>query len=107
MITIEDFKKLNIVVGTIENVEEIEGSEKLYKFTINIGTETRQVLGGLKPSYQPSELLGKQVIVLGNLEPRQLMGFESQGMILCASDESDKPVIITPEKPVANGSIIR
>ena len=118
MITNEDFKKLNIVVGTIENVEEIEGSEKLYKFIINIGlpphslmsgggAETRQILGGLKPSYQPSELLGKQVIVLENLEPRQLMGFESQGMILCASDELGKPVIIAPEKPVASGSIIR
>ena len=107
MITIEDFKKLNIMVGTVESVEEIEGSEKLYKFMINIGLETRQILGGLKLSYQPDELLGKQVLVLENLEPRQLMGLESQSMILCASDENNKPVIIAPEKQVANGSIIR
>ena len=107
MATIEDFKKLNIVVGTIESVEEIESSEKLYKFMINIGTETRQILGGLKPSYQPSELLGKQVIILENLEPRKMMGLESQGMILCTSDESGKPILIVPEKPVANGSTIR
>ena len=113
MITIDDFKKLNIVVGTVESVEEIEGSEKLYKFTINIGAETRQVLGGLKPSYAKEELLGKQVIVLANLEPRMLMGLESQGMILCASlpaqagDESGKPVILSPIQPAPNGSAIR
>ncbi len=107
MITIDDFKKLDMVVGTIESVEEIEGSEKLYKFAINIGTETRQILGGLKPSYAKEELLGKQVIILANLEPRQLMGVESQGMILAASDKDGKPVIITSEKSVANGSIIR
>lgn len=107
MITIDDFKKLNIVVGTIENVEEIEGSEKLYKFIVNIGTETRQVLGGLKPAYTKEELLGKQVLVLVNLEPRMLMGLESQGMILCASDSDDKPVLVSPIKPASNGSAIR
>ncbi len=107
MITIDDFKKINIVVGQIENVEEIEGSEKLYKFSINIGTETRQILGGLKPSYTKEDLTGRQVLILANLEPRKLMGLESQGMILAASDENGKAVIISPEKQVANGSIIR
>lgn len=107
MITIEDFKKLNIVVGTIESVEEIENSEKLYKFVINIGNETRQIIGGLKLSYVKEELLGKQVLVLANLEPRMLMGLESQGMILCASDSDGKPVIIFPVKLVQNGSAIR
>lgn len=107
MITIDDFKKLNIVVGSIESVEEVEGSEKLYKFTVNIGNETRQVLGGLKLAYTKEELLGKQVLVLANLEPRMLMGLESQGMILAASDESGKPVLISPIKSVPNGSVIR
>jgi len=121
MITIDDFKKLNIVVGTVEAVEEIEGSEKLYKFSINIGKtdpETslpalpagrqalRQVLGGLKPSYKKEDLLGKQVLVLANLEPRKMMGLESQGMILAASDEDRKPIIISPLEPVPNGTII-
>ncbi len=107
MITIDDFKKINILVGTIESVEEIEGSEKLYKFMINIGDETRQILGGLKLSYAKEELLGRQVLILANLEPRKLMGLESKGMILAASDEMGKPIIVMPEKPVANGSIIR
>lgn len=107
MITIDDFKKIEIVVGTIDAVEEIEGSEKLYKFSINLGEETRQVLGGFKLAYQTEELLGKQVLVVANLEPRKLMGLESQGMILAASDSDGKPVIISPVKEVTNGTIIK
>ncbi|MEX2053093.1 MAG: methionine--tRNA ligase [Candidatus Paceibacterota bacterium] len=98
---------MNIVIGTVESVEEIAGSEKLYKFMIDIGTEKRQVLGGLKLSYQPEELLNKQVLVIENLEPRKMMGTESQGMILAASNEDGKPVIIQPTKEVPNGSTIR
>ena len=107
MITNDDFKKLNIVVGRIESVEEIECSEKLYKFAVNIGTETRQILGGLKLAYAKEELLGKQVLVLANLEPKIIMGLESQGMILCASDSDGKPAIISPIAPTPNGSTIR
>ena len=107
MIAIDDFKKLNIVIGKIESVEDIEGSEKLYKFDINIGEEKRQVLGGLKLSYSKEELLGKQVLVLANLEPRMLMGLESQGMILAASNENGLPVIISPIKETPPGSQIR
>ena len=107
MINIDDFKKLNMVVGTIESVEDIEGRDKLYKFTVNIGQEKRQILGGLKLSYQKEELINKQVLILENLEPRKMMGLESQGMILAASDENNKPVVVQPLKKVQNGSIIR
>ena len=107
MINIDDFKKLNIVVGAIESIEDVEGSDKLYKFTVNIGQEKRQILGGLKLSYQKEELINKQVLILKNLEPRKMMGLESQGMILAASDENNKPVVVQPLKKVQNGSIIR
>src|SRR5688572_6621306 len=108
MITIDDFKKLEIKVGTIKSVEEVEGSEKLYKFSIEVGeAEPRQILGGLKPSYQKEDLLDKQVLVLANLEPRKLMGLESQGMILCASNSEGKPVITSPIISVDDGTIIR
>lgn len=107
MVSTDDLKKLNIVVGTVENVEDIEGSDKLYKFTINIGEEKRQILGGLKLSYQKEELINKQVLVLANLEPRIMMGLESQGMVLAASDENGKPILIQPIKEVPNGSVIR
>lgn len=107
MVNIDDFKKLNIAVGTIESVEDVAGSDKLYKFTINIGQEKRQILGGLKLAYQKEELTNKQVLVLENLEPRTMVGLESQGMILAASDENNKPVLIQPIKEVPNGSTIR
>lgn len=108
MITIDDFKKIEIKVGTIETVEEIEGSEKLYKFAIDIGeAEPRQILGGLKSSYTREELQNRQVLVIANLEPRKLMGLESQGMILAASDSDGKAVIIQPLKEVPNGTIIK
>lgn len=106
-ITIEGFKKLNIVVGTIEDVEEIESSEKLYKFAVNIGSEVRQILGGLKLSYPREELLGKQVLVLANLAPRMMMGLESRGMILATDNANGKPIIIQPVTLVPNGSTIR
>lgn len=107
MVNIDDFKKLNIVVGTIESVEDMAGSDKLYKFTVNIGQEKRQILGGLKLSYQKEELLNKQVLILANLKPRTMMGLESQGMVLAASDENNKPVLMQPIKEVPNGSTIR
>lgn len=108
MITIEDFKKVEMRVGTIEAVEEIEGSEKLYKFSMNLGEETpRQILGGFKLAYSKEELIGKQVLVVTNLEPRKLMGLESHGMILAASDSDGKPAIISPIKEVASGTPIK
>ena len=108
MINIDDFKKVEIKVGTILTIEEIEGSEKLLKFSIDLGeAEPRQILGGLKLAYQPNELIGKQVLVAANLEPRKLMGLESQGMILAASNSEGKPVIISPITEVPSGTGIR
>ena len=107
MITIDDFTKVELKIGTIETVEPVEGSEKLYKFTVNMGTETRQILGGYKLSYaDPAVLVGKQVVVVANLQPRTLMGFESNGMILAAHGEDGKPIYLTPASPVPAGSKI-
>ena len=117
MITIDDFTKVELKIGTVETVESVEGSEKLYKFTINMGTEVRQVLGGYKISYaDPAMLIGKQVVVVANLQPRRFMlgspeqraggGFESNGMILAAHDEDGKPIYLTPASPVPAGSKI-
>lgn len=107
MVNIDDFKKLKIVIGAIENVEEVEGSNKLFKFIVDVGTEKRQIIGGFKLSYSAEELLNKQVIVLANLEPRNIMGIESQGMIFAASNENNKPVIISPIEFIPNGSKIK
>ncbi len=107
MITIDDFKKVELKIGTILKVEQIEGSDKLYKLSIDLGEDTpRQVLSGVKAWYTPEQLLQKQVIVITNLEPRTMMGLESQGMIL-AADTPDGAVILSPTKPVPTGVKIK
>ncbi|MBU0574475.1 MAG: hypothetical protein ABIJ26_03515 [Candidatus Margulisiibacteriota bacterium] len=82
-ITFDDFKKLDIRLGVIKSVEEIEGADKIYKLTVDIGEE-RTLVAGVKPYYAADELVGKKVAVLANLEPRTIRGVESHGMVLCA-----------------------
>lgn len=105
MISIEDFLKLELKVGTILEAEEIPGSEKLLKLKVDLGESgPRQVLSGIKQWYQSEKLRGKQAVFVTNLEPRVMMGLESQGMILCAGE--DRPIIIKPSAKVSPGSKI-
>lgn len=102
-ITYEDFKKLDIRVGTIKQAEKIEKSEKLLKLMIDTGDEDlRQIVSGIAEYYTPKALVGRQLLVLVNLEPKELMGVESRGMILAANDNSS-PVWVSPEKFVEEG----
>lgn len=105
-INYDDFQKLDIKVGTILSVENIEGSEKLLKIMIDFGNETRQIISGIAKWYTSEDLVGKQVPVLVNLEPRKFLGHESQGMILMADNE-DKPIQLHPLDPVTNGTTVR
>ena len=83
MITIDDFKKVEIKIGEIVSVENIEGSDKLLKLKVNFGTEERQVLSGIKAYFpDPQALVGKRCPFVTNLAPRMMMGLESQAMIL-------------------------
>lgn len=105
-INIDDFAKIEIRVGTVVEAEEIDGSEKLLKLQVDFGEETkRQILSGIKKWYKPTHLIGKQFVFVTNLEPRKMMGLESQGMIMCA--DGVKPVPLKPSKKVPNGSGIR
>jgi len=107
MITIEDFQKLDLRVAEIKEVEEIEDATKLYKLKIDLGTEERQLVAGIKAHYTPEELVGKKIIVIANLEPAKLRGVESQGMLLAASTENKEQVIVlTVDKDVPNGTKI-
>lgn len=106
MATIDDFQKLSIKIGTIRKAEKVEGSSKLLKLEIDLGHEKRQILAGIGQKYNPKDLKGKQIPVLVNLDPRMLMGLESQGMIL-AADISGEPVLLHPDEKVANGSMVR
>jgi len=88
-ITIDDFEKLDLVVGEILEASKHPKADKLLVFKINIGTEVRQIVSGIAKFYKPEELVGKKVIVVKNLKPITLRGVESKGMLLCGSDEND------------------
>ena len=104
--TIDDFKKIELKIAKIENAEAVSGSEKLVKLLVSLGEEKRQILAGIGKSYAPEQLLGKEIVIVANLEPRKLMGEESQGMLLAATNENGLPIILIPEKEVAPGSTI-
>lgn len=106
MISIDEFAKLELRVGTILEAEEIIGSDKLLKLKVDLGEEKpRQILSGIKKWYTPEKLIGKQAVFVANLEPRLMMGLESQGMIMCAGEV--KPIILKPSSKVPPGSKVR
>lgn len=97
-ITIDDFGKVKLKVGTVVASEKMPGSKKLLKNQIKIGSETRQILSGIAPHYTPEEMVGKKVIVLTNLPPRKMMGEMSYGMILVAEDENGELSLASVDK---------
>jgi len=104
VINFEDFQKVEIQIGTIIEAVSVENSEKLLKLTVDFGEEKRQVLSGIAKFYSPEDLLNKQFPFVTNLEPRQIMGLESQAMILAAGDEAS---LLQPIRNVPNGTKIR
>lgn len=107
MITIEDFLKVELKVGTVLEAEDVEDSEKLIKLKVDLGEEeSRQILAGVKKWYKPEDFVGKQVVVVANLEPRIMMGLESNGMML-AADSEDGPIFLTVPEQVSAGTKVR
>ncbi len=103
-ITIDDFAKVELRVGTVLEAEEVPGSEKLIKQIVDFGElGKRQILSGIRKWYKPSQLIGKQFVYCVNLEPRMMMGIESQGMILAAEGDK-KPIPIRPSGKVPTGA---
>jgi len=107
MISFDEFQDLDIRIGSIEEVEEIEGADNLYKLKIDVGDETKQSAAGLKNHYSPEDLKGRKVPVLVNLEPSELMGVKSECMILAATKDDDSPVLMDPEEDVETGSKVQ
>lgn len=108
-VNFEDWMKLDLRVAEIISIEEIEGADKLYKITLDVGSEIgeRTICAGLKEYYSKEELQGKKIIYFSNLKPRMMRGIESQGMLLAASTEDhSKVVLISPEKEIENGTRI-
>lgn len=104
MITFNDFQKIDLRIAKILSAEKIEDSEKLIVLKIKIGDEEKQIVAGIGKEYQPQDLVGKKIVVVANLEPKELMGYTSQGMLLAAVDKSGKPVLIVPEQDVEEGT---
>ncbi|MFN3527994.1 MAG: methionine--tRNA ligase subunit beta, partial [Candidatus Altarchaeaceae archaeon] len=102
----EDFAKLKFVVGKVLDAEEIPNSEKLLKLVVDIGTEKRQIIAGIKQFYKPEEIINKKVIVLKNLKPKKIAGVLSEGMVL-AADDNGEIKILTVEKDAREGSEIK
>ncbi len=103
MISLDDFKNVDIRVGTVVSAEKMPASEKMVKLIIDFGDlGERQILAGIGRQYQPAELLNRQLIAVINLAPRVIMGLKSEGMVLAAKD-GDKLVIFEPSAPVSNG----
>ena len=105
LITIEDFKKVELVVGTVEECKKHPDADKLLVSKINLGKETRQIVSGIADYYSPEEFVGKKVIVVANLKPAKLRGVESQGMVL-AGETKDLLEVINVEN-LPNGTKIR
>ncbi len=103
LVSYEDFKKLDIRVALIEKVEKVPKADKLYKLSVDLGTEKRTLVAGLAEHYKADELIGKKIVILTNLEPRKLRGILSQGMLLAAV-EGDKVSILTPDKDLPSGA---
>ncbi len=102
-----EFAKLDLRVATIIKAEDIEGADKLYKLSVDLGKEKRTILAGIKQHYSKDSLKGKQIIVIANLEPRKMKGVESQGMLLAAvSDDHSSVVLLSPDSKVNAGTKI-
>lgn len=106
-ITYEDFKKLELRVARIKEVREHPNADRLYVLVIELEEgRTKQIVAGIRASYAKEDLVGKEVVVVDNLQPAMLRGEESQGMLLAASDESGI-AILTPQRDVKPGSIVK
>ena len=98
--------KVELRVANVVAAERLENSDKLLKLTVDLGTEQRTVLAGIAEMYQPEEVVGKQVVIVANLQPRKMRGVESQGMLL-AADVEGQAILLHPETQVPAGSRVR
>ena len=105
-VSFDDFQKMDIRVSTILAAEKVAKTKKLLKLTVDTGIDRREIVSGIAEHFTPEELVGKQVLVLVNLAPRELKGILSRGMILMAEDASGKLRLLQPGEAVNNGSVV-
>ncbi|MBS1741859.1 MAG: methionine--tRNA ligase [Bacteroidetes bacterium] len=104
LIQYDDFAKMDLKVGTIRSAEKVEKADKLLKLEVDLGFETRTIVSGIALHFEPTTIIGKQVIVVANLAPRKMRGIESNGMILMAENAAGKLIFVNPDEATENGS---
>jgi methionyl-tRNA synthetase len=105
-VTLEEFKKLELKIAEIKEVADHPDADRLYVITIDVGDTRKQIVAGIKNFYSKESLIGRQVVVVNNLEPAMLRGVESQAMLLAAQD-AEGICIISPERKTQLGSIVK
>lgn len=106
MITFDDFKKVDLQVAQVRSCQRVEGSEKLLRLELDDGADGRQIIAGVGTRYECEDMEGRLIIIVANLAPREIMGLESQGMLL-AADTPEGPVLLLPDGEVVPGTKIR
>jgi methionyl-tRNA synthetase len=106
-VTFDDFSRIDIRTATILEAEKVPKTTKLLKLKIDTGLDIRTIVSGIAEHYEPEQIIGRQISIVANLEPRKIKGIESKGMILMAEDKNGKLVMVSPSQNVSNGSMIK
>jgi len=106
MITLQEFKQCEIIIARISEVQEHPDADKLYVLKVDNGRETKQLVAGIRSSYTKEELIGRQIVIIDNLQPAVIRGQESQGMLLAVGDEQGI-ALLKPDREVPLGSMVR
>jgi len=106
-ISIEDFMKVELRVAKVLTAERVPKSHKLLKLSVDVGTEHRTLVAGIAEAYEPEALVGRTVVIVFNLKPAKLMGVESNGMVLAASPDGGKPIVVSFDEPPPPGTRVR
>jgi len=106
MVTIEDFKKIELVVAQIKEVKEHPNADRLYVLQVDTGRDMRQIVAGIRKAYTPQELIGRRIILIANMEPAVIRGETSNGMLLAASN-AEGMALVMPDRDIALGSVVK
>jgi methionyl-tRNA synthetase len=106
-VSFEDFQNMDLRIAEVLEAQRVPKTKKLLQLKLRIGTEERTVISGIAESYEPEQVVGKQVLYLANLAPREIKGVESAGMILMAENNKGELSLLSPERPVESGNTVR
>ena len=106
MASMEDFKKIELLIAQIKEVKEHPNADRLYVLQVDTGRDVRQIVAGIRKAYSPEQLIGRKIVLIANMEPAVIRGETSNGMLLAASDENGM-ALLAPEKDMPVGSIVK